>query len=82
MAVAIWDRCCNLTGRATNANSRALAAAFGKSRVLEIDLKASPGGAKVGHASLMRPERPLPTRRSSDVPLRRNPNIATAIIAA
>jgi hypothetical protein len=26
--------------------------------------KLSPGGARVGHASLMRPDRPLPTRLS------------------
>jgi len=42
----------------------------------------SPGGARVGHASLMRPDRPLPTRLSVCLPLRRNPNIAKAIIAA
>jgi hypothetical protein len=41
----------------------------------------SPGGAKPGHASLMRPN-----ARSdvavANVPLRRNPNDAAAIIAA
>jgi len=36
----------------------------------------------VGHASLMRPDRPLPTRLSVICRLRRNPNIAAAIIAA
>jgi hypothetical protein len=36
----------------------------------------------VGHASLMRPDRPLPTHLSVCEPLRRNPNITAAIIAA
>jgi hypothetical protein len=44
--------------------------------------KHSPGGAKRGHASLMRPNRPLPTLPFADMPLRRNPNAAAAIIAA
>jgi hypothetical protein len=35
----------------------------------------------LGLASLLRPARPLPTRRSR-VPLRRNPNSEAAIIAA
>ena len=42
----------------------------------------SPGGARAGHASLMRPKRPLPTLPFVDMPLRRDPNIAAAIIAA
>jgi len=36
----------------------------------------------MGHASLMRPDRPLPTWPFANVPLRRNPNVAAAIIAA
>src|ERR1043166_9427861 len=35
------------------------------------------GGAKVGHASLMRPGRPLPTRSFVCEPLRRSPNVCT-----
>jgi hypothetical protein len=42
----------------------------------------SPGGARVGHASLMRPERPLPTLPFAVMPLRRSPNDAAAIVAA
>jgi len=36
----------------------------------------------LGHASLMRPDRPLPTVPFADLPLRRGPNVAAAIIAA
>jgi hypothetical protein len=42
----------------------------------------SPGGAKAGHASLMRPNRPLPTLPFVNMPLRRSPNVAAAVIAA
>ena len=45
------------------------------------ELEHSPGGAKAGHASLMRPNRPLPTLPFADLPLRRNPNNAAAVIA-
>jgi len=36
----------------------------------------------MGHASLMRPDRPLPTVPFAVLPLRRGPNAAAAIIAA
>ncbi|MFZ1089620.1 MAG: hypothetical protein WAN75_10210 [Xanthobacteraceae bacterium] len=42
----------------------------------------SSGGAKAGHASLMRPNRPLPTLPFAKLPLRRDPNATAAIIAA
>src|ERR1700737_3945778 len=42
----------------------------------------SSGGAKAGHASLMRPNRPLPTLPFAKLPLRRDPNAAAAIVAA
>jgi hypothetical protein len=45
-------------------------------------MKHPPGGARVGHASLMRPERPLPTLPFAVMPLRRSPNDAAAIVAA
>src|SRR5215471_5232922 len=41
-----------------------------------------PGGARMGHASLMQPARPLPTVRFVNLPLRLGPNSAAAIIAA
>src|SRR5262249_22036793 len=44
--------------------------------------KHSPGGARAGHALLMRPKRPLPVLPFAKMPLRRNPNDAAAIIAA
>jgi hypothetical protein len=47
-----------------------------------LPAKHSPGGAKQGLALLMRPKRPLPTLPSANLPLRRNPNDAAAIIAA
>jgi len=40
------------------------------------------GGARAGHASLMRPNRPLPTLPFAKLPLRLGPNDAAAIIAA
>jgi len=46
------------------------------------EVEQASGGAKVGHASLMRPDRPLPTVPFVSLPLRRNPNVAAAIIAA
>ena len=36
----------------------------------------------MGHASLIRPARPLPTVRFVNLPLRVGPNVAAAIIAA
>ena len=36
----------------------------------------------MGHASLMRPDRPLPTVPFVELPLRRGPNASAAIIAA
>jgi hypothetical protein len=49
---------------------------------LEKRDQALPGGARAGHASLMRPNRPLPMLPFAKIPLRRNPNDAAAIIAA
>jgi len=44
-------------------------------RAQQTNLNPSSGGAKVGHASLMRPGRPLPTKSSACKPLRQSPNV-------
>jgi hypothetical protein len=74
---------CSRECRKASTSARALLARRREfsSKILK-ELEHSPGGAKAGHASLMRPNRPLPTLPFADLPLRRNPNNAAAVIAA
>ena len=75
-----------LIGRASapsrRPKTRMPATCAGRATLLQMKPKASPEAARVGLASLMRPEGPLPDVPFAGLPLRRGPNDAAAILAA